>query len=67
MGQDAIYFKVLEVMGNGEVILSCTRYLPKKVRLFIREFDMRMVTRRSFKPFSFPIQNVPDLTAGNPG
>ena len=64
VGPDAIYF---EVLGIGGMELSCTCYLPKKVSLFIREFDMGMVTRRSFKPFSFPIQNIPDLTAGNPG
>ena len=39
--------------------------VPGKVILFIRNFDMG--TLHGFKPFSFEVPDIPDLTAGNPG
>ena len=38
-----------------------------KVRRFISDFDKGRLDRLAFKPFSFHHQDIPDLTAGNPG
>ena len=75
VGADGIYF---EAMENEEPTIACKRHFPNKVRIFIRDFDAGRLTSkffkpfsfktcRSFKPFSFEIQDIPDLTAGNPG
>ena len=53
------------------VKVACTRALHRelsaKVGCFIRDFDRGRLDRLAFKPFSFIVKDIPDLTAGNPG
>ena len=64
VGVDCIHFEVIE--GDDPAVV-CKRHFPGKVSKFIRDFDSGRMNAQEFKPFSFEIQDIPDLTAGNPG
>ena len=60
VGADTINFETrLPSLAN------CVRHFSYDVRQFIRDFDQGKI--HTFKPFSFTILDIPDLTAGNPG
>ena len=54
-----------QVKGLHEIEDACIRPMPDKVKTFILNFDQGNM--HAFEPFSFEIQDIPDLTAGNPG
>ena len=64
VGPDTMYF---ELLTEDRTFASVTLRLPEKVGKFIRAFDSGFLTARTFKPFSFEIQDITKLTAGNPG
>ena len=53
---------ILFLAGTGVRSRSCARSFAAKTRRFIKRFD-RGLNRSAFKPFSFEIQDIPDLTA----
>ena len=69
VGSGAILFKVKVpgrcLLSDGSFVTNCSRHFSYKVRTFIRDFDQGNI--HNFKPFSLVIQDIPDLTAGNPG
>ena len=69
VGADQIFFQFLHPRGRQlsdyPIVSDYSRHFPYKVRVFIRDFDQGNI--HAFKPFSFEIQDIPDLTAGNPG
>ena len=65
VGVGSIHFKVMAL--HGPHVVACVRCLPRRAQKFIIDFDGKCLDGQAFKPFSFPIQDIPDLTAGNPG
>ena len=65
LADDGIHVPHAEVKWLHGAKIDCVRPMPDKVKLFISNFDQGKIN--TFKPFSFSIQDIPDLTAGNPG
>ena len=69
VGSDSISFEISAtghcLLSDGSILTDYSRHFPYKVRAFIRDFDQGNI--RKFKPFSFEIQDIPNLIAGNPG
>ena len=55
------------LVGKGVRTRTCTRRFSAKTRRFIKHFDRGRLNRSAFKPFYLIVQDIPDLTAGNPG
>ena len=60
----AATIKFVSLKGRARL---CTREFSAKVSRFISDFDWENPNGLPFKPFSFTIQDIPDLSAGNPG
>ena len=63
VGSTSIRFAAAEGMHTR----YCTRQISAKASRFIKNFDRGRLDRLSFKPFYLIVQDIPDLTAGNPG
>ena len=55
------------VVGKGGNTKFYDRQFSARTRRFIRNFDWGRLDGLAFKPFYFIVQDIPDLTAGNPG